>query len=163
MHIEFLEKVVELEKAASITSSWKAQGEKVVWTNGVFDLLHRGHIEYLYEARILGDRLVVGLNTDKSVSRLKGPARPIHDETSRAMQLAAMQAVDLVVLFEEDTPIKEIEAIKPDYLVKGGDYSPDEIVGGDFVKSLGGKVVVIPFVEGYSTSRIIEKIKKLNP
>lgn len=156
------DKVVELEKAVSVVSSWKGQGDVVVWTNGVFDLLHRGHIEYLCEARALGDHLIVGVNTDASVRRLKGSARPIHDQQSRVMQLAAMQAVDLVVLFEGDTPINEIKSIQPHYLVKGGDYKTEEIVGGDFVKSHGGKVVVIPFVEGYSTSQIIEKIKKLN-
>ncbi len=159
---DLLKKVVKLEKAVSLVTSWKAQGGRVVWTNGVFDLLHQGHIEYLCEARALGDHLVVGVNTDASVRRLKGPSRPIHDQNSRALQLAAMQAVDLVILFEGDTPLPEIETIQPDYLVKGGDYDPEQIVGGNFVKGHGGQVVVIPFVDGFSTSRIIEKIKKLN-
>ncbi|MDH3244323.1 MAG: D-glycero-beta-D-manno-heptose 1-phosphate adenylyltransferase [Saprospiraceae bacterium] len=159
---DLLKKVVKLEKAVSLVTSWKAQGGRVVWTNGVFDLLHQGHIEYLCEARALGDHLVVGVNTDASVRRLKGPSRPIHDQNSRALQLAAMQAVDLVILFEGDTPLPEIESIQPDYLVKGGDYNPEQIVGRNFVKGHGGQVVVIPFVDGFSTSRIIEKIKKLN-
>ncbi len=159
---DLLKKVVKLEKAVSLVTSWKAQGGRVVWTNGVFDLLHQGHIEYLCEARALGDHLVVGVNTDASVRRLKGPSRPIHDQNSRALQLAAMQAVDLVILFEGDTPLPEIETIQPDYLVKGGDYDPEQIVGGNFVKGYGGQVVVIPFIDGFSTSRIIEKIKKLN-
>ncbi len=159
---DLLKKVVKLEKAVSLVTSWKAKGGRVVWTNGVFDLLHQGHIEYLCEARALGDHLVVGVNTDASVRRLKGPSRPIHDQNSRALQLAAMQAVDLVILFEGDTPLPEIETIQPDYLVKGGDYDPEQIVGGNFVKGHGGQVVVIPFVDGFSTSRIIEKIKKLN-
>jgi len=160
---KLLEKVVTLEKALSLTISWREQGKTVVWTNGVFDILHRGHIEYICQARALGDHLIVGLNTDASVKRLKGPGRPIHNQDSRALQLAAMQVVDLVVLFEGDTPIGEIESLRPDYLVKGGDYQPDEIVGADFVKSHGGRVVVIPFVEGHSTSRIIEKIKMQSP
>ncbi len=159
---DLLKKVVKLEKAVSIVTSWKTQGGRVVWTNGVFDLLHQGHIEYLCEARALGDHLVVGVNTDASVRRLKGSSRPIHNQYSRALQLAAMQAVDLVILFEGDTPLPEIESIQPDYLVKGGDYHPEQIVGGNFVKGHGGQVVVIPFVDGFSTSRIIEKIKKLN-
>ena len=132
-------------------------GKKVVFTNGCFDLLHVGHIRYLQEARSKGDLLVVGLNADASVKRLKGPTRPLQTETDRAEILAALGCVDLTVLFEEDTPENLIKLIKPDVLVKGGDWKPDQIVGGPFVQSYGGQVLSLQFVQGRSTTNIVSK------
>jgi len=133
---------------------------KVVFTNGCFDILHRGHITYLAQARQMGDLLVVGLNSDASVRRLKGPTRPVNDEQSRALLLAALEMVDYVVLFEEDTPYNLILKVKPDLLVKGGDYAIDNIVGADFVLQRGGEVRTIPFVDGFSSSSIIDHLKQ---
>lgn len=133
--------------------------QKIVFTNGCFDILHVGHIRYLQEAAKLGDVLVIGLNSDASVKRLKGPERPINGELERAEMLGALGFVDYVAIFEEDTPLKLINTIQPDVLVKGGDYEPDEVVGKKEVEERGGKLVLIPFVEGKSTTRIIEKIK----
>lgn len=132
-------------------------GKKVVFTNGCFDLLHIGHVRYLQEARSLGDILVVGLNTDASVKRLKGPARPIQSESDRAQILAALACVDFTVLFDEDTPENLIREIRPDILVKGGDWKIEQIAGGAFVKSIGGEVRSLQFIEGRSTTSIIEK------
>jgi D-beta-D-heptose 7-phosphate kinase/D-beta-D-heptose 1-phosphate adenosyltransferase len=131
-----------------------------VFTNGVFDLLHRGHAEYLEDARALGDRLVVGLNTDASVRRLKGPSRPIVGEQDRAALVRALACVDLVVLFDDDTPQRLIEAVKPDVLVKGADYAPADIVGREFVESRGGRVTTVPLREGLSTSELVKRIKE---
>ena len=133
--------------------------QKVVFTNGCFDVLHFGHVHYLLEAKKLGDILVVGLNSDNSVRRLKGPARPINGENERAFVLAALSFVDYITVFEEDTPLNLIKIVQPDVLVKGGDYALDQIVGADFVSQNGGIVTTIPFVEGYSSSRIIEQLK----
>lgn len=133
---------------------------KLVFTNGCFDILHRGHITYLAQARQLGGLLVVGLNSDASVRRLKGPGRPVNDQQSRALLLAALEMVDYVVLFEEDTPYDLILKVKPDLLVKGGDYDIDNIVGADFVRLRGGEVHTIPFVEGFSSSSIIDQLKQ---
>lgn len=133
--------------------------QKVVFTNGCFDILHLGHITYLAQARQLGDALVVGLNSDASVRRLKGPSRPVNDQNARAQLLAALECVDYVVFFEEDTPLNIITQVVPDVLVKGGDYSIDNIVGADFVMQNGGKVLTIPFVNGFSTTSIIENLK----
>lgn len=138
----------------------KSRGDqRVVFTNGCFDLVHRGHVDYLSRARDLGDLLILGLNSDSSVRRLKGPSRPIVDEKSRALLLAAFQFIDYVVLFEEDTPYELIKAAQPDILVKGGDYKPEEIVGYDIVKQRGGQVVTIDFVPGFSTTNIVEKLQ----
>ena len=137
----------------------KRQGRKIVFTNGCFDVLHFGHVHYLLQARELGDILVIGLNSDDSVRRLKGPTRPINGEKERAFVLAALACVDYVVVFDEDTPKKLIETVRPDVLVKGGDYTLDNIVGADFVTQNGGTVTTIPFVEGFSSTRIIEKLK----
>ena len=134
--------------------------QKIVFTNGCFDILHRGHITYLAQARQLGDLLVVGLNSDASVRRLKGPERPVNDERSRALLLAALEMVDYVVLFEEDTPYNLILKVKPDLLVKGGDYDIHNIVGADFVRQRGGEVRTIPFVQGFSSSSIIDHLKQ---
>lgn len=138
----------------------KSRGDqRVVFTNGCFDLVHRGHVDYLSRARDLGDLLILGLNSDSSVRRLKGPSRPIVDEKSRALLLAAFQFIDYVVLFEEDTPYELIKAAQPDILVKGGDYRPEDIVGYDIVKQRGGQVVTIDFVPGFSTTNIVEKLQ----
>jgi len=139
---------------------WKFKENKIVFTNGCFDLIHRGHIEYLAKASSLGDVLVVGLNTDASVRSIKGRSRPLQDEYSRALILAAMRFVDFVVLFDEDTPENLIRKIQPDVLVKGGDYKPSEIVGYNIVTAKGGKVLTIELVENYSTTKLIKKIRK---
>ena len=139
--------------------TWRAAGEHIVFTNGVFDLLHRGHVEYLEAAAALSDRLVVGVNSDGSVRRLKGPERPLVPEDERAELLAALECVDLVVIFDEDTPERLIRDVAPDVLVKGGDWSLDRIVGREFVEARGGRVLSVPLREGLSTSRIVERIR----
>jgi len=136
---------------------WRFHQKKIVFTNGCFDILHRGHIDYLANAADLGDVLVIGLNTDASVSRIKGDARPIQDQTSRAMLLSSLSFVDAVVLFNDDTPYELIKFIKPDVLVKGSDYQAEDIVGYDVVKEKGGEIVTMDFLEGFSTSKIIER------
>jgi rfaE bifunctional protein nucleotidyltransferase chain/domain len=146
--------------ARELLQGWRAAGETIVFTNGVFDLLHRGHVEYLAEARALGDRLVVGLNSDASVRRLKGPERPIVAAADRAAVLKALASVDLVAEFEEDTPERLIRAVRPDVLVKGGDWEVARIVGRDFVESLGGRVLSIPLREGYGTSALVRRIRE---
>lgn len=140
-------------------AGWHLTSLRVVFTNGCFDLIHPGHLQYLHAARALGDRLVVGLNNDASVRRLKGADRPIMDERARALLLASLYYVDAVVLFAEDTPLKLIQALRPDVLVKGGDYTEDQVVGAPEVRGWGGSVELIPFVAGYSSSAIIAKIK----
>jgi D-glycero-beta-D-manno-heptose 1-phosphate adenylyltransferase len=153
-------KIVGLAEAKARVKQWQKSGLKVVFTNGCFDLIHLGHVDYLEKARQLGDKLVLGLNTDDSVSRFKGPERPLQDQNSRARVLAAMQFIDLVVYFNEDTPFSLISELVPDILVKGSDYLTENIVGADVVKKAGGVVKTIDFVPGYSTTRIVEKIKK---
>ena len=138
---------------------WKFKNDKIVFTNGCFDILHKGHIEYLAKARSLGTKLIIGLNTDASVKRLKGDSRPVNDEKARALLLASLIFVDEVILFDTDTPRDLIEFIQPDVLVKGGDYKPEDIVGYNIVKNKGGEVVTIDFIEGYSTTSTIEKMK----
>lgn len=138
---------------------WRFHEHKVVFTNGCFDLLHLGHVDYLARAAAEGSLLIIGLNSDSSVKNIKGEGRPIMDQESRAMALAAMGFVDAVVLFDEDTPQRLIENILPDVLVKGNDYEVKDIVGADVVESNGGIVVTMDFVEGYSTSSIVDKIK----
>jgi D-beta-D-heptose 7-phosphate kinase / D-beta-D-heptose 1-phosphate adenosyltransferase len=140
----------------------KAHGEKIVFTNGCFDILHVGHIQYLQQARLLGDRLIIAVNDDASVKRLKGEERPINSLSNRMLLLAALDRVDWVVPFSEDTPLRLIEAIRPDVLVKGGDYTIDQIVGSKEVLSWGGKVCVLPFHEGHSTTRLIQSLKEVN-
>ncbi len=146
-------------QACEQADRWKSLGYEVVFTNGCFDLIHLGHIHYLEEAARLGNKLIIGLNSDDSVKRLKGKNRPINDEQSRAALLAAMYFVDMVIIFSEDTPLTLIEKITPDILVKGGDYTEEDIVGNQHVKAMGGEVKTIPFLEGYSSSSIIDKIK----
>ncbi|MBL7850645.1 MAG: D-glycero-beta-D-manno-heptose 1-phosphate adenylyltransferase [Cyclobacteriaceae bacterium] len=153
-------KIKDLATARRQVAEWKQQGKRVVFTNGCFDLLHLGHVDYLEKARNLGDVLVVGLNTDDSVSRFKGPQRPIQDQESRARVMAALEPVDMVVLFNEDTPLELISALVPGILVKGSDYLAENIVGADVVKKAGGEVKTIEFVPGYSTTRIVDRIKK---
>ena len=139
--------------------NWKKEGKKIVFTNGCFDIIHAGHVDYLEKAKALGDVLVVGLNSDSSVKRLKGKDRPINPVEYRKKVLEALKPVDLVIVFEEDTPENLIKQVKPDILVKGGDYTVDTIVGADFVQSYGGKVVIIDFVYDISTTKIAQKIK----
>jgi len=136
---------------------------RVVFTNGVFDLLHPGHIKVLAQARAACDRLVVGLNSDASVKRLKGEDRPIQSERARAEVLSGLEAVDLIVIFGQDTPLELIKQVKPTVLVKGGDYKPDQVVGRELVEQLGGKVVLVDLVQGFSTTRIVEKSRKSKP
>ncbi|MFA4903397.1 MAG: D-glycero-beta-D-manno-heptose 1-phosphate adenylyltransferase [Desulfobaccales bacterium] len=153
-------KVIYRDAAAMWVQDLQGQGQKVVFTNGCFDLLHPGHVAYLEEARSQGDALIVGLNTDASVVRLnKGPGRPITPEADRGRVLAALACVDRVVLFDEDTPLALITLLQPDILVKGGDYQLHEIVGREVVEARGGKVLTLPFVAGYSTSALIKRIQ----
>ena len=140
--------------------NWKSELRKVVFSNGCFDILHLGHIDYLEKARNLGDKLVIGLNSDDSVRKLKGPERPINQSSARAKMLAALAFVDGVTIFEEETPEKLIEFLSPDILVKGSDYSVETILGAKYVLSQGGEVKTIDLVEGYSTTNIIDKIKE---
>ncbi len=156
-------KIKGWDAAAQRTAAWQAAGERIVFTNGCFDLLHYGHLVYLAQARELGDRLVLGLNDAGSVSRLKGPHRPINDELTRQLQMASLQCVDLVVSFAQDTPLELITLLKPDLLVKGGDYQISEIVGAQIVQENGGEVRTLPYIQGYSTTSIEEKIRKQNP
>ena len=137
---------------------WRFQGKKIVFTNGCFDILHLGHIDYLSKAKDLGDLLIIGLNTDESVRKIKGNSRPIQDEISRAIILASLGFVDAVVFFGEETPLNLIKITQPDILVKGADYKPEDIVGYDIVKNKGGEIVTIEFLEGYSTTAIEKKI-----
>jgi rfaE bifunctional protein nucleotidyltransferase chain/domain len=151
-------KVHNCESLRNLISQWQLQGERVVFTNGCFDLLHYGHLHYLADARDLGQRLVVALNSGASVRRLKGPTRPINDETTRAHLMAGLEVVDAVVFFDEDTPYELIQMLQPDVLVKGGDWQPEQIVGADIVLARGGEVRSLPFVEGYSTTKIEQTI-----
>jgi len=153
------DKIKSRKEAEAIAKYWASKGEKMAFTNGCFDIVHRGHIDYLSKAKDLGTKLILGLNTDASVQRLKGPQRPVVDEQSRAILMAALQFIDLVVFFDEDTPYELIKALQPDILVKGSDYNAEEIVGYDILMAKGGKVETIDFVEGFSTSSIVEKIK----
>ena len=147
----------EIEK---IVKDLKASGKKIVFTNGCFDIIHAGHVEYLQEAAELGDVLIIGLNSDESVKRLKGRNRPINSQIDRAKVLSGLATVSYIVIFEEDTPYMLIDHIKPDVLVKGGDWQPDEIVGADIVQANGGSVRSLSYKEGNSTSSIIEKMKE---
>ncbi len=152
-------KIVSAEEAATMIDIWHYMGLKVVFTNGCFDIIHFGHVNYLSRAANLGSRMVVGLNSDASVKKLKGETRPVQDETSRAHMLASMFFVDAVVIFNEDTPYELIKTLQPDILVKGSDYTIDKIVGADIVMQRGGRVETMDFVDGYSTSNVINKIK----
>ncbi len=153
-------KIVTVEQAKNIIYGWKLLGKTCAFTNGCFDILHQGHIFSLGEAAKEADYLIVGLNSDASVQRLKGPSRPINNTENRAIVLSNLAIVDLLIVFEEDTPLELIKALMPDILVKGGDYTIDQIVGAKEVIAGGGKVIINPIVEGYSTTGLIEKIKK---
>lgn len=157
---DFRSKILDWAAAENQVQIWQQAGDRIVFTNGCFDLLHYGHLHYLAAARDLGDRLVIGLNAAASVSRLKGSHRPINDEPTRLFQLAVMEFVDLVIPFEEDTPFDLIQTLQPDILVKGGDWKPAQIVGADIVLKKGGIVKSLAFVEGYSTTNIESKIKR---
>ena len=155
-------KIVSLPKATEVVEAWKQKGIKTVFTNGCFDLLHLGHLDYLSKSKDLGDKLILGLNSSASVSRLKGPTRPINSTESRAMMLAAFEFIDLVVVFEEDTPLNVIARLTPNILVKGGDYTIKTIIGAPEVEAKGGLVKVIPFLNGYSSTTIVTKIQSLS-
>jgi len=156
------DKIISREDAARWVRELQTRGLKVVFTNGCFDLLHPGHVDYLEEARSLGDALIVAVNTDASVRRLgKGPARPLNPESDRARVLAALAAVDRVVLFDEDTPHEILTELKPDVLVKGGDYRLEEVVGREIVLARGGQVMILPFREGYSTTVLLDRLRSV--
>jgi len=155
-----LKKIPNPEELDYLLAYWRFRDMKIVFTNGCFDIIHLGHIDYLAKAADLGHVLVIGLNTDVSTRRLKGPDRPINDEHARAMVIASMSFVTAVVLFNEDTPYNLIQKIQPDILVKGADYKPEDIVGYDIVKAKGGKVETIEYLPGYSTSLIEKRIRK---
>jgi rfaE bifunctional protein nucleotidyltransferase chain/domain len=147
--------------AARMVNVWRLKSDRIVFTNGCFDILHRGHVEYLQEAAALGDRLVVGVNSDASVRRLgKGEDRPLNDQDSRAKVLAALRCVDAVVIFDEDTPLELITALQPDVVAKGGDWKPEQIVGADVVNARGGEVRSLKLVDGFSTTALVEKIRR---
>lgn len=152
-------KILSREEAKKQVEQWQAEGKKIVFTNGCFDIVHLGHIDYLEKAQALGDKLVLGLNTDASVQRLKGETRPVVNEYARARMMSAMSFIDAVTLFDEETPKELIETLCPNILVKGDDYTVENIVGADFVMAHGGEVKTISLVKGYSTSAIIQKIK----
>lgn len=154
------QKIYNQENISEILAYWKFKSKKIVFTNGCFDIIHRGHIEYLAKAASMGDVLMIGLNTDASVRRLKGEGRPVQDQYSRALILASFFFIDAVVFFDDDTPANLIETVQPDVLVKGGDYEPDKIVGADTVQKKGGLVTTIPFVDGFSTTSILKSVIK---
>ena len=158
-HNQLKEKIVSQDQALKELKTWREKNKKIVFTNGCFDIIHPGHIDYLSQARDLGDILVVGLNTDQSVKRLnKGSNRPINDERTRAYVLAGLASVDLIVFFDEQTPYNLIKLLQPNVLVKGQDYEVEKIIGFDILKENGGQVITIPFLDGYSTSSLIKKI-----
>lgn len=154
------QKIKTIDELKTIVNSWKLQDKTIVFTNGCFDILHLGHLSYLEEAAKLADRLVIGINSDASVRRLKGKDRPIHNIENRLHQIAALQMVDVVVVFDDDDPMELIKLVQPDHLVKGGDWDKESIVGAAFVESYGGSVCVLSLVEGLSTTRVIEKIQQ---
>jgi len=154
-----MSQATDLQQALAQVEAWKAAGKTIVFTNGCFDLLHPGHIDYLEKAAACGDVLIIGLNDDASISRLKGDSRPINPLCDRMIMLAGLRAVDLVIPFCEDTPLNLITALMPDILIKGGDYTADDIVGATEVREAGGEVRVIPFVAGYSSSDLIQRIQ----
>ncbi len=156
---KYTDKIFDKEELSRQVARWRFLGKKVVFTNGCFDILHAGHLALLSGAAALGDVLVVGVNSDASVSRLKGPERPVNEEGFRARMLAALTMVDAVCIFPEDTPGSLIDALLPDLLVKGGDYEPDAIVGAETVRAAGGEVRVLPLVDGQSTSNTIGRIR----
>lgn len=155
-------KILSLKSLKTKKISWQENGEKIVFTNGCFDILHRGHVEVLAQTANLGDRLIIGLNSDISIQKLKGKGRPFLDEESRAILLAALSFVDAIILFSETTPIKLIRALNPDILAKGGDYNLDTVIGSEYIKQNGGQVILLPFINGFSSTNIINKINGFN-
>ncbi len=155
-------KIKTQSEIRKITDKLKRQGKRIVFTNGCFDILHYGHIKYLQDAKLLADVLVLGLNSDSSVKKIKGSARPINKQLDRARVLSALSCVDYLTIFSEGTPLRLIRLIQPDVLVKGGDWKTEKIVGADFVKARGGKVLAIPYIKGYSTTQQIKKIRELS-
>ncbi len=153
-------KIIDRNNLQQLIEKWRLSNEKIVFTNGCFDIIHRGHIDYLSKSAALGTKLIIGLNTDASVRKLKGDTRPIQDEQSRQIILSAFQFVDAVILFDEETPYALINSVQPDILVKGSDYKPEEIVGFDIVKAKNGEVITIDYLPGFSTSAIEKKIKQ---
>lgn len=153
-------KIVSATRLQRLVAGWKVKSYTIVFTNGVFDLIHQGHIASIALAAQEGNKLVVGINSDASVKRLKGDSRPVNDAMSRALVLASMQYVDAVCIFDEDTPQELIRAVKPDVIAKGGDYTPETVVGNDFIRDSGGKTVIIPLVEGFSTTATISQLRK---
>jgi D-glycero-beta-D-manno-heptose 1-phosphate adenylyltransferase len=153
--------IYELKDFLEVRKILKEKNKKLVFTNGCFDILHRGHIEYLEQAKSLGDYLVISLNSDSSVKRIKGESRPVNNENDRAYVLDSLKIIDAVVLFSEDTPYNVIKEIVPDFLVKGGDWKEDEIIGADIVKKAGGKVVSLKYVDNYSTTSTINKLREI--
>lgn len=151
-------KIISATELKRLVAGWKVKSYQIVFTNGVFDLIHQGHIASIALAANEGNKLVIGINSDASVKRLKGDDRPVNDAQSRALVLASMQYVDAVCIFEEDTPLELIKAVQPDVLVKGGDYTPEAVVGNELVNAYGGKTVIIPLVAGFSTTGTIQKI-----
>jgi rfaE bifunctional protein nucleotidyltransferase chain/domain len=160
VHTLLSDKIVSLSKLSSKLDEWRSAKKRIVFTNGCFDLLHAGHIAYLTDAAALGDVLVLGLNSDRSVQRIKGPERPINDEKTRSAVLAGMFFIDAIVFFDEDTPLNVIKTVLPDVLVKGGDYKIEDIVGAQETVENGGEVQVLTFLPGYSSTAIIDKIRK---
>jgi rfaE bifunctional protein nucleotidyltransferase chain/domain len=152
-------KIIDKDALSKLIANYQLKNQKIVFTNGCFDLLHQGHVTYLAQAASLGNRLIVGINSDNSVQKLKGIHRPIQDEKSRTLIMASLHVISAVIVFDEDTPLELIKIIKPDFLVKGGDWEPAKIVGSDIVQSYGGQVISIPFIDGYSTTAIETKIK----
>jgi D-beta-D-heptose 7-phosphate kinase / D-beta-D-heptose 1-phosphate adenosyltransferase len=161
--IESVNKIFSPEEAGKFIAQWRNQGQSVVFTNGCFDILHIGHIKLLHAAAMEGDKLVVGLNSDASIKKLKGQLRPVMGEEERSAILSSLKCVDMVVVFSEETPIELIRAFQPDVIVKGGDYSPGTVVGHDIVEKKGGRVVIFPIVEGFSTTRVIEQMIRQKP
>jgi rfaE bifunctional protein nucleotidyltransferase chain/domain len=159
--MNYLSKLKHLREAKQIVENLKKEGKKIIFTNGCFDILHVGHVRYLNDAKKYGDFLIVGINSDSSVRRIKGKNRPIIDEKARAEVVAGLDSVDMVIIFSEDTPYELIKTLEPDVLIKGGDWKEEEIVGADIVKGSGGKVLTVPYISGYSTTSIIEKIIRL--
>tara|TARA_E500000331_G_scaffold192860_1_gene185327 strand:+ start:566 stop:1060 length:495 start_codon:yes stop_codon:yes gene_type:complete len=152
-------KIFDLQLLMKNIKKWRGENKKIVFTNGCFDLIHLGHIEILARSSDFGDKLIIGVNSDLSIKKLKGENRPIIEESSRIKQLSALEFVDAVVLFDEDTPLKLIETIKPDVITKGGDYTAKNIVGNEVVSQKNGEVIIIPLTQGYSTTSILNKIK----
>ena len=152
-------KIIDIHQLAQKGNQWRIKSEKIVFTNGCFDIIHHGHIKSIMSAAEYGNKLVIGVNADASVRALKGDSRPINNELDRALVLASLNYVDHVVIFNEDNPIELIKALKPDYIVKGGDYTPETVVGNDFIQTYGGQTIIVPLEDGYSTTNIINKMK----